>query len=567
MNLNGRVIVDPIDIAEAFNDFFTPCIDTNMAKDDIHFSTHVQNYSHSIFMEPTVSFDIYKYINSLKNTDSTGYDGISTKIIKHVAPLISPVLSYIINLCISCGIFPDKLKLTLIKPTFKKNDKQNVQCYRPIALIPIFSKLFERVIYKSLYNFLESNNVFADEQMGFRKNKSINSAVYKFIHSIMASLDRKKLVATLFMDLTKAFDFVHHGTLLKKLESYGVRGNVLKLLESYLTSRKQCTQISRICPVTKIETTYSSRYRNVTQGVPQGSVLGPLLFIIYINDLPKHIKQNIVLFADDSTVVFKSNCTLELQIDMNNTLDIFIKWLKSNNLVINLNKTNLMTFKNRKQYLTNLDINYNGQKIHEVENAKFLGLHLDSNLSWKTQVENLCSRLNQFSYALYMLAKIVDRPAVITAYHGYVESILRYGVIFWGNSVNKELPFKAQKRCLRAICKLKPTDSCRPYFIKMKLMTLPCIYIYEVCTFVKLNIAMYKHPKSKRNEMKICFPANQTAQFNDSIFCMAPRIYNHLPGDILCTTDISSFKNKLKCLLLDKAYYNITDYLNDKISR
>lgn len=361
------------------------------------------------------------------------------------------------------------------------------------------------------------------------------------------------------MDLTKAFDYVNHNILLHKLEAYGVRGNVLALLKSYLSDRQQCTQISRICPKTYIETDYSSDFSDVLQGVPQGSVLGPLLFIIYINDLPNFVDHDMVLFADDSTVMFSDKNKNDLELNINYTLGTIIQWLTYNNLLINLDKTNIMTFRNRKNKLQQIDIKFNGCKINEVETAKFLGLHIYSGLNRKFQVESICTKLSQFSYALYMLGKVVNRSAVITAYHGYVESLLRYGVIFWGNSVDKDIAFKAQKKCVRAICKLTPTESGKPVFISLNLLTLPCIYIYEVAIFVRLHNSMFDHLKSKRHGMKICFPSNKTAQFSNSIFCMAPRIYNHLPLDILRCSNIGTFKFKLKQLLINKAYYNVND--------
>lgn len=568
IRINGGIIEDPKIIAENFNHFFINGPESNNYSKNMNnpnYTLYSSKFSHSIFMKPTTPFDINKLINSLNNTNSTGYDYINTKILKAVSNIISPILSNIINLCIISGVFPEKLKITVVKPLFKKKDRLDMHCYRPIALIPIFSKLFEKVISNELYNFFEGNNIFSEEQIGFRKNKTINLAVYKFLQTIMSSLNNKDLTVALYMDLKKAFDYVNHNILLKKLEGYGVRGNVLNLIKSYLCNRRQCTQITRICPKTKTEYVFSSKYSEVTQGVPQGSILGPLLFIIYINDLPKAIKQKMVLFADDSTVMFTNKCKDDLTLNINQTLYDIIEWLKCNNLQINLDKTYLTIFRNRKKHLNDIDIEYNGQKINEIESTKFLGLQLDCNLNWKSQVDKICTKLCQFSYALYMLRRVVNRSAVITAYYGHVDSLLRYGVIFWGNSVDRERVFKAQKKCVRAICNIGRTDSCKPHFIDLKILTLPSIYIYEIVMFVILNKSLFKPLLSKRNNKKICSQSSRTAQLSKSVFCMAPRIYNHLPKEILNCTSTAKLKLVLKQFLTNKAYYSIDEYLNDRL--
>lgn len=561
INIDGNLIDDPLVIANLFNNFFIDQISKlDLSPNSANSTIHVK----SLFMAPTIPQDINKIIMSLKNTNSTGYDGISTKILKTVSCNISPVLSHIMNLCIFNGVFPEKLKLTVIKPIFKKDDKYDMNCYRPIALIPILSKVFEKVIHNSIYNYFERNNLFTEEQVGFRKNKTINLAIYNFLSTVMTSIDNKIPACALYMDLSKAFDFVDHTLLLEKLYCYGIRGNVHSLIESYLTKRKQATQICKICPKLKHEVTFTSEYKTVQFGVPQGSVLGPLLFIIYINDLPRITGHPTILFADDSTVLFTDKNPSSMEQDILGTLDNIIQWLTSNNLKINLQKTNLMIFRNRVNSLNYFDINYSQHKIKHVDTTKFLGLDIDCNLNWKKHAEGLCLKVSQYSYALYMLAKVASTSTVVTAYHGYVASTLRYGIMFWGNSTERETVFKAQKKCIRAICKLKPTESCKQHFKDLKLLTLPSLYIYEVVIFVRHNLTLFENFKSKRYNYKLKYPNNRTTLFNKSIMCMAPRIYNHLPKTIVDIQATNIFKFKVKCFLLDKIYYSVNDYLSDK---
>lgn len=368
-----------------------------------------------------------------------------------------------------------------------------------------------------------------------------------------------------FMDLTKAFDYVDHDILMKKLYSYGVRGNTFNLIKSYLTNRKQATQITKICPLQKREMHYVSSYKTIKFGVPQGSVLGPLLFITYINDFPRSIKDQTILFADDSTIIFSGKNVINLELHMNYTLNDIVNWMTANNLKVNFDKTKIMTFKNRNNRLMNTyDISYSGKKINEIDTVKFLGLHVDCNLNWREHLESVCSKINQFSYALYMLGKLTNISTLLTAYHAYVVSTLRYGVIFWGNSVEKESVFKAQKKCIRAMRKLEQTDSCKPHFIELRLLTFPCLYIFESILFVRQNMTMFKFYSRERHCHKIIYPRSKTALHSNSVFGMIPTLYNHLPKSIIDAEEYLTFKRVLKKFLLEKAYYSVKEYLCDK---
>lgn len=290
---------------------------------------------------------------------------------------------------------------------------------------------------------------------------------------IYPRVDARQPSFALFMDMTKAFDFVDHSILLNKLEIYGIRGNALNLIKSYLTNRTQVTSITKICPRSKIETEYGSGPRIVKFGVPQGSVLGPLLFLIYINDLPNSTNDRMVLFADDCTVVYNNES------DINRSICSIIEWLENNNLLINIDKTKLMHFKQKTNHKLDTKVEYLGKEVELTTTTKFLGVHIDNNLKWQTHIEFLCKKISQSSYSLYLLSKKVSLPSLLVAYHGYVVSRLRYAIIFWGNATNWDKVFKCQKKCVRAMCGLKKTDSCREHFKKFGLLTVPSIYILE----------------------------------------------------------------------------------------
>lgn len=201
--------------------------------------------------------------------------------------------------------------------------------------------------------------------------------------------------------------------------------------------------------------------------------------------------------------------------------------------------------------------------IDETDLTKFLGLNLDNKLTWKAQIDNVCKKLNTFSYALYNLSKTVNTSAVLTAYNAYVTSTLRYGVIFWGNSTDREMAFKAQKNCLRSALRIPRLESCQPHFIRLNILTLPCLYIYETVMFVKNNINQFSTINSARRCNKIYSQSFKTALLTKSFFGTAPKIYNKLPKDIAKLEGILELKKSFFRFLVRKAYYSLTEYLSD----
>ena len=274
------------------------------------------------------------------NGKSTGPNSIPIKLLKILDPCISPHLSLIINKSFEEGTFPDNLKIAMVIPIFKKGDAGKNSNYRPISLLPIFSKIFEKLMHKRLYSFLEMHETLFEMQFGFRTGHSTEHALVSLSEKIKCTLDSGNVGCGIFIDLQKAFDTVNHRILLQKLEHYGIRGIALQWFQSYLHNRKQFVSVNG----------HSSRLSNITCGVPQGSVLGPLLFLIYINDLPSTSKSlSFFLITDDTNIYFESNSTDRLIKVINKELKAVKAWLESNKLSLNIEKTNFVIFHSPKK--------------------------------------------------------------------------------------------------------------------------------------------------------------------------------------------------------------------------
>lgn len=569
LKLNNQTLTNPFDIASAFNDYFIELTNTNNETQNTQEKPYISKISsNSMFLRPMAKEEVKKEIMCLNNTKSEGFDGISTKIIKICVEELVSILTYLINLSFSSGTFPKILKESIVKPLYKKGEKSDVTNYRPITLIPIISKVFEKCMYKRLLNYCNTFKIINSAQFGFQKNKSTTLAIFTLVRTVLDSLNASNLTTGLFFDLSKAFDFVNHNLLLQKLESVGVRGPTLQWIASYLTDRYQRVVVNKIIQ-NELEPCASS-YRKNTSGVPQGSVLGPLLFILYINDITDAINHKCILFADDISIVVTSekqtdNSIRKHEIEIDKTINNVVKWLDANYLKLNLNKSNFIQFNKSKHIHCNFKLNID--KIKEITQTKFLGVIIDQDLSWKLHIESLCNRINSFVYALNKIRNVTDRQTVLTTYHAYVASLLRYGIIIWGNSTDKNRLFVAQKKCIRAICGIPPGNSCRQAFTNLGLLPLPALYIYEICCFVKQNNDLFMKAKDINTRLKryperlILSIIPKSAKYNNNCTSMCVRIYNKVPYEMRNLT-INAFKAKLYKWLIDINIYDLKEFFD-----
>ena len=400
--------------------------------------------------------------------------------------LTAPV-THIINLSFNNARVPDKLKIAKVIPIYKKNEKYHVDNYRPISLLSTINKIMEKLMYKRLIDFLNKYKVLYEYQFRFRETHSTFLALIEIIENILKDLENGKYVAGIYLDLSKAFDTVDHKILLHKLNHYGIRGQSLKWFGSYLSNRQQFTYIND----------NQSELKDIKYGVPQGSVLGPLLFLIYTNDITQCTKQNckMRLFADDTNGFMSANSPKELKKEMSIFLSDLFKWCKSNKLTINLQKTcyTIFKIKNRKipDFLNSIHID--NVLIKKVPSAKYLGVILDENLSWEEHVENLNKCIIKTANSFKIIKNHVHQENKKVLYYAYILSKIQYGIEVYGRA-NASVTKKVQTQQNRSLKILYQKD----YFTPTKVLHSD-LNILMVQDIYKLSIAKFVY--KQKNEL------------------------------------------------------------------
>ena len=324
----GVIHTDPPAINNTFNNYF-PEVGPSMAKDILlarsNFINNITSTPYSFYLSPITEEEILYHIRNINSRKFTGINNIPIKFIKIASVVVTPQLTNLYNDCISKGVFPDILKISQLTPIYKKGPKNKCSNnYRPITLLSPFSKIFEKCLYSQLINFLNKKNLVTSSQYGFRSKYSYSMSVSKISSEIIKSIDNRKIACSIFLDLAKAFGTVDHEILFKKMEIHGIRGITLQLFNSYLSTRKMFMLVNGI----------SSKMNDVTCGIPQGSTLDPLLFTLYVNDLPSVTKFNVKLFADDTNLTMSHCKDKELRNNVNNELENICDWMRCNKLSI-----------------------------------------------------------------------------------------------------------------------------------------------------------------------------------------------------------------------------------------
>ena len=386
---NGDIIEDGKLVADKFNKYFVNVGET-LAKSISPSKRKPEEYinfkpSEYFYLTEVSENEINTIIGNFNNS-SPGWDELKPGLIKMIKNYVKTPLTHICNRSFETGIFPSELKIANVVPIFKSSDEMIFSNYRPVSVLPVFSKVLERLMYNRLITYINQNHLLYNLQFGFQKGKSTHMALITLIDKISEALDDGDFVIGVFLDFSKAFDTVDHNILLKKLDIYGIRGLALKWFGSYLSNRMQYVTYNSI----------KSEREVIKCGVPQGSILGPLLSLIYINDLATVSRNCLpILFADDTNIFLTGKNLSELTEFLNEDLVNIEEWLRCNRLSLNVLKTNYMIFTTKNKLGHDVDIFVNNVRIERVYVTKFLGVQIDSKLNWKNHIEYTCKKLSK----------------------------------------------------------------------------------------------------------------------------------------------------------------------------
>ena len=504
--INNKDIHNKQEIADAFNKYYVN-IGPNLSRNSTDVNISAMQYMKEpnpfqIILSQVTSKEV-KDISLSLNLCSPGWDFLSTKIIQSNFEIILEPLTHLLNLSLKNGVFPKELKLAKVIPLHKGNETNLVCNYRPISLLPIFSKIYEKVMYTRLILFLDTYKLLYELQFGFRADHSTCAALIMLIDKITSELEKGNFVLGVFLDYSKAFDCINHDILLQKLHYYGIRGIALEWFKNYLSDRKQFVYFNNT----------KSNFRNITCGVPQGSILGPILFLIYINDIVN--VSNIlfpILFADDSNVFHAGKDPNEMIEVMNIELNKLLTWLKVNKLSLNVKKTHFMFFcpPNKKVKLSNT-LSIQGQSIDQVKETRFLGVMVDDKLSWASHINYISKKISKGIGILCKARKYLPKSCLITLYYSFVYPYLNYCLEVWGKTTENIVSkiFKLQKRAIRIISNKPWRAHTDPLFDELKILPLHKIYVY------KIGILMFK------------FSQNLLPSIFDNIFSRNSQIHGH----------------------------------------
>lgn len=489
------------------------------------------NNQNSMAILETDESEIESVIMSLRTDSSTGCDGISPSILKSNKKCLIPIITHLCNISLRSGVFPKAFKKALVHPIHKSGDKSDIANYRPISILTTLSKILEKLLNKRLIKFLNKNNIISNNQYGFRAGISTEDAVVGLVDHITMKLDQGLKCVGIFLDLQKAFDTVYIPALLSKLQNVGVRGVAHDIYSDYLSDRCQRVLLNG----------HTSDEARIEYGVPQGSILGPTLFLLYINQLCDMCLPNCKIFtyADDTAVVIHGQNWAEIKFIAESNLTIINNWLMQNRLTLNLSKTHFIPFsiRNNTQPPPNYVLfvhshcnqitNCNCSPLSQTSNIKYLGVHIDSNLNWSIQINNLTTRIRRLIHIFKTLRKSADSETLNMVYSALCESVLTYCVPVWGCATKTS--FIKIERAQRAVLKVKNFKTFRSptseLYSTSGVMTVRQLFVLRL--ILRKHLMVPLRDPSKRIKIRVCpVPPHRTTFSTRQCIVSSAIIYN-----------------------------------------
>ena len=561
---DGSIITNTKEVVEHFNNYFVNIGNKLASVIPPSCSSHSlrsnRGYLNSFVFYPTDAQEVVHIVNNLNDKNSAGIDNIPSTIMRSTIQYTADVLSSLINCSFRSGNFPDQLKIAKVCPIFKGGSLNIFSNYRPISVLPCFSKIFEKVAYIRIEKYLSSNKIIIDNQYGFRANHSSYMAILEMYNRISKSIDDHKVSAGVFIDLSKAFDTINHERLFDKLEHYGFRGLSLQWLKDYLSNRKQYVFFNN----------HSSSIQNITCGVPQGSILGPLLFLLYVNDIVHCSKSlQFILFADDTNLFLSADTFADLMVILNDELNKLSDWFCANKLSVNIAKTKYILFGGKQKLCSepSIFIAIDGVALERVEFTKFLGVYIDENLNWKQHTSHISLKVAKSLGVINRIRSIVSSNVLKSLYYTLIHPYLLYCNIIWGGASQLALYRLTclQKRAMRLITHSPFRAPSTPLFTRLRVLKLPDIHRYQI------GLYMYK---AKNNLLPFSCAhhtrmANITHRFvlrdvnffeiipfrtelrRKYIGVAGPEIWHVLPENVKTLATLSIFKKRLFNLILE----------------
>jgi hypothetical protein len=571
LNTESGTLNEPREMAEFLNDRFVNIRDKLDLPSAIAPVSSVQLMDSFEFIPLVTEEKVVRILKALKPSSSAGLDNIPAIAVKYCASVLGRPLAYILNRSFSSGEFPRVLKLARVTPIHKGGERSDPDNYRPISILPAISKVLERHVHTVLYEYLEKNKLIADSQFGFRKNRSTTKALIDYFEHIIDGLENGRHVLGTFLDMSKAFDCVDTEVLLGIMADYGITGSALTWFRTYLLERYQVVQIR--APVKGHIKLFQSEEKMLVGGVPQGSILGPLLFLLYVNGLSKIGSFRTIQFADDTSLVCVAESAESVEMDNFIAANGLSQHITHLGLKVNESKTVLMNFSLVGRNAAASSLLLNTVVLNESNSAKLLGMTVDSKLSWALHVERLCGELSSAIFLLRRLSTYCDASTLRVAYFSTVHAKLCYGIALWGgcSAANMTKVLRVQKRAVRCIAGLKNRQSCRAAFKSLGILTAPALYIFETIRHVMggdILAERTEHAYCTRASaaVSLALPRVRLGLTVRKPSYIGKRFFNMLPNDLrVKIVERPKFMLCLKTFLVNKVLYTVDEFMNEPL--